>query len=166
MIPIYIIMALLFLATFFDLKYRRIPNWLTLPAVFCGLILNLYLSGPAGLQDAFLGTLLGIGLLLVPFAMRGIGAGDVKLLAAIGALNGVNFVFSAFLYSAVAGGIMALAVVLGKKMFLPAFFNVAVLFQNGLGAVRGTPKENFTLGVKIPYGVAILIGTIAAYVLR
>jgi len=165
MIQIAITLVILVLAAIFDLKYRRIPNYLTLPAVVSGLILNLYFSGWAGLQDAFTGALLGAALLFIPFALRGIGAGDVKLLAAVGALNGMNFVFFVFLYSAVAGGIMAIVVLLGKKLF-PALFTTAMIFQNGLAASGGSEKASLTLGVKIPYGLAILAGTTAAWLLR
>ncbi len=133
-------------AAIWDLRTKRIPNWLTYPAIVLGLALNLALSGYAGLGASLLGTAAGTALLFVPFALGGMGAGDVKMLAAVGALAGPAFVFRSFVYGAVAGGLIAAGVLFGRLY----------LFKGR----RSAAKEAF------PYGVAILAGVVAAYVVR
>src|SRR5947209_11249935 len=75
-------------AAYTDLRSRRIPNWLTLSAAVIGLGLNLALGGAAGGLTAVLGLGLGLAMLLPFYLLRAVGAGDVKLLAALGALLG------------------------------------------------------------------------------
>jgi prepilin peptidase CpaA len=177
--PVTIIAAAL--ATGWDLKTGRIPNMITFPAMLLGLILNTYYSGWHGLGTSLAGLGLGILLLFIPFAVGGMGAGDVKLLAAVGALNGHLFTFRAFLYGAIAGGIMALAVALFKgKLGLSLMntftslgnlgLNVLSATKAGLGTGTGissvTGKTSIiTSGISFPYGIAILAGTLAAYLI-
>jgi prepilin peptidase CpaA len=133
-------------AAVYDLRTQKIPNWLTFPAVLLGLSLNVALSGAPGLRDSLLGTIAGVALLFVPFAMGGMGAGDVKMLAAVGAFTGPMFVFRTFLYGSIAGGAIAVAVIAGRSFL-------------GHSLKAGT-KQAF------PYGVAILAGAVAAYLVR
>ena len=169
------------LATGWDLKTGRIPNNITFPAMLLGLILNTYYSGWHGLVTSLAGLGLGILLLFVPFAIGGMGAGDVKLLAAVRALNGHLFTFRAFLYGAIAGGIMALAVAFFRgKLGLSLMntftslgnivFSVLSATKAGLGTGTGissvTGKTSIiTSGISFPYGIAILAGTIGAYLI-
>lgn len=118
-------------ALVFDLKVRKIPNYITFTGTIVGIILYIITDGFSGLINGLLGMLVGIALLLIPFSMRGIGGGDVKLLGAIGAFKGVQFVINTFLASAIFGGIIALLIIL----------------------YRGKIK-----GINFPYGLAISIG--------
>ena len=145
------------LAAAWDVRTRKIPNWLTFTAFLLGVTLNAFGAGLSGLGIAVFGMLAGVALLLVPFAMGGMGAGDVKILGAVGAMNGATFAFRAFLYGSIAGGFLAVAViimnwtcglVLKKDCARPA------------GLRRMGPRNTF------PYGVAIFAGTVAAYILR
>jgi prepilin peptidase CpaA len=143
-------------AAVYDYRTRRIPNLLTFPALALGLVINIYYSGFKGLEESLLGLLLGGLLLLIPFVLGGMGAGDVKLLAAVGALNGPHFVLFTFIYGAIAGGVMALLVLLLRGRFAVVINNlVLTLVVPG----QGLAKSN--LG--IPYGIAIFIGTLAAW---
>ncbi len=91
------------IAVFTDLRDGRVYNWLTLPAMMLGWLLNLYLHGLSGLGHSLAATLLGI-MLYMPGGVFGlIGMGDVKLLGALGAIGGSNYVFSIFLYSSALG---------------------------------------------------------------
>lgn len=179
------------LATGWDLKTGLIPNRIMFPAMLTGIVLNTYYSGWHGLGTSLAGLALGILLLFIPFAIGGMGAGDVKLLAAIGALNGHVFTFRAFLYGAIAGGIMALGVALAKgRLWLSIMntftslgnlgFSVLSATKGGLGVQRGAREEFetesgisfrirrtkiITSGISFPYGIAILAGTIAAYLI-
>jgi len=146
-------------AAFWDLRTKRIPNWLTLPAILLGLAVNAVLSGAAGLWASFLGTAVGAALLLVPFAMGGMGAGDVKMLAAVGAIAGPRVVFHSFLYGAIAGGLVAAALLAGR------FYLFRGRPARGAGsAARAGARGRFT--ETFPYGIAIFAGTVVTYVLR
>ncbi len=123
-----------------DVRTGRIPNKITFSCMLVGLAINTVCSGFKGLCSACFGILVGVLLLIIPFALGGMGAGDVKMLAAIGAINGSEFVLQAFLFGAVAGGILAL-------VSRPH----ASIFSN---------KKS-----TIPYGVAMFFGTITAYMM-
>ncbi|MEX0974516.1 MAG: A24 family peptidase [Bacillota bacterium] len=144
-------------AAFWDLRTQKIPNWLTLPAVLLGLVLNAAIGGPSGLRASALGTVTGVALLFVPFAMGGMGAGDVKMLAAVGSLAGPAFVFRTFLYGSITGGLIALAVIFGRSYLLRGMKLGPAPIDGG---IRSRAKQVF------PYGVAILAGVVAAYVVR
>lgn len=150
-------------ATLWDISTRRIPNFVTLPAIVLGLIFNTYYSGLTGLGDALIGLVVGILLLLIPFTLGGMGAGDVKILAAIGALNGTSVVFHTFLYSAIAGGVVALVVALLRKQLFPVLSNIFWALHNLFTRGKGQPLMPVTSGIRFPYGIAIFIGTITTY---
>ncbi|KAF0194552.1 MAG: prepilin peptidase CpaA [Bacillota bacterium] len=99
--------ALLAGSLYYDLRERRIPNFLTLTGIVVGLVLQAVLNGREGLLASFLGLGLGLLVLFPLFAVSKFGAGDVKLLAAIGALRGLQFLWRAALLGAVSGGVMA-----------------------------------------------------------
>ena len=104
----FVLFGVLAVACATDLRSRRIPNALTFPSVAVGLALNSVLFGFDGLRDSASGCGLGLVMLLPLFVLRWMGAGDVKLMAAIGALKGPEFVFYACLWSAIFGGAIAL----------------------------------------------------------
>src|SRR5687767_15899030 len=103
-----VLIAGLLHAVFTDLRARKISNTLTYPVMLLGLLGNLALSGWPGVQHASLGWLAGLGIMLIPFLLGAMGAGDVKLVAAIGAVKGPEFVLIATLYACVAGGLLAI----------------------------------------------------------
>ena len=92
-----------------DLKTRRIPNYLTLAIALGGLAFSFMGHGLQGLGDGFSGMALGFCLLILPYLWGGMGAGDVKALAALGAWLGFWGTLFLFCYMAIAGGILALA---------------------------------------------------------
>lgn len=100
----------LILSVFFDVRERRIPNWVTIPAVAVGLLMGATSQGLTGLAMALAGAAAGAALLALPFAGGWVGGGDLKLLAAVGALMGAPFALWTFVFASAAGGIMALAV--------------------------------------------------------
>ena len=155
------------LSAFFDLKVRRIPNWL----VFVGATSGLALSGYHGVNpfiQSMAGLVGGILVLFLPFALGWIGAGDVKFFGVVGALLGVAWLPRVFFYSALSAGLIAIAYVvfgrtqLGSIKSLWTDIKIAVL---SLGRVIPDPvhirsKER---GGSVPWGVAFAIGTIIAY---
>ena len=152
-----------------DLSRRRIPNVLTLPAIFVGLALGFAGAGWKGLVLSFLGILLGFALMILPYYLGGMGAGDVKLMAALGALAGFPAIFQVFLYTALAGGLVALLSIARKRAGMKALKNVFSMIQSfvlfrvwGATSQAGAAQPHKSVGA-IPYGVAIAMGTYAYY---
>lgn len=152
-----------------DLRTRRIPQVLTLGGAAAGLAFHLLTGGwPGGLASAA-GWLVGIAIFLAPFALGGLGAGDVKLLGALGAWLGPTGVIWLALYTGVAGGVMALAVALSRGYLSEAVTNVYALVVHW-SANGPRPLERLTLehgrGPRLAYAVPILAGTVATVWLR
>jgi prepilin peptidase CpaA len=147
-----------------DLHRRRIPNRLTFGAALVAL-LAVPLSGAMSLETTTEGWLLGLVLWMPVYALGGMGAGDVKLLAAIGAWLGPLGVFEAALYTAIVGGILALAVALAKGCVGRTFANVWLLLTH-LRVVGLRPDLQLTLDTSISprlaYAVPTLMGTVVA----
>jgi prepilin peptidase CpaA len=157
-------LIVLSVATFTDLRTRRIPNWLVVPFLVLGIVISAWLQGWHGLGQSFAG--LGLGILLYGFLfwIGGMGAGDVKLAAAIGAWIGPNQLFFALVVTAMAGGIMAV----GWAAFggwLKELFNGASDLTFGFkdAAVRQEMALANPAKRKMPYAPAIAIGTLISF---
>ena len=105
---IFFVSSLLLLICATDTFYTKIPNLANLTMVLAGLVYHCHATGFNGFLFAFAGLALGFALLLVPYLLGGMGAGDVKALAALGAVLGPGAIFQVFLYMSIAGGILAL----------------------------------------------------------
>jgi prepilin peptidase CpaA len=165
MLPLALAAALVLACTVTDVYQRRIPNCLTLPAIVIGLILGIMGNGWGGFLSSLLGLVIGFGLLFFPYYLGGMGAGDVKLMAALGALLGFPAILSIFLYTAIAGGILALWTVIRRRTTKAALANtVTLLINRRLGALI-MRKDRLSSAFKsigtIPYGVAMAGGTLA-----
>ena len=147
-----------------DLRWRRIPNVLTLPALGLGLILGFALGGWKGLTSSAIGMGIGFGLMIVPYLAGGMGAGDVKLMAALGALLGYLSIIQVFFYTVLIGGAFALVNALTRGTLRKAIRNIyhwtKSLAIQRLGGLRGglTETEIAQTAGTIPYGVAIALG--------
>ncbi|MEH7112644.1 prepilin peptidase [Neobacillus niacini] len=160
MIKTVLIVALL-ISLITDIKNRKILNIVTTPSVLFALFYYTTTLGLEGFVFSIKGFGVGLGLLLIPYMLGGMGAGDVKLMAAIGALMGTSFVFYCFLYTALIGGLIALMIILKQKglvITIKTFFYKIVFFQSNVGSIV-LKKENQT-GISFPYGVAIVLGTL------
>jgi prepilin peptidase CpaA len=152
-------------ACVFDVRTRRIPNALTLSAAVAGLLYHAALSGVAGVQLAAAGWLLGLLLLLPYFALGGMGGGDVKLVAALGAWLGPWETFWLAMYAGIAGGVLGLIVALTHGYVRRAFANIRSMI--GFWAVVGfKPVPGMTLesstAPRLAYAIPILAGTMVA----
>lgn len=163
------VLALLVLFSIYtDLKERKILNAVVVPAAVAGLALNMYAEGTQGLLWGLQGAGLGLLLLLVPFILGGFGAGDVKLLAAIGALKGPGFVLTAFVGTAIAGGVLAVLMLVKQGRFAASVKRIGAnlaLMLSSAGQVNTLKNlDQAEYHESLPYAVAIGIGTLLAYV--
>ncbi len=99
--------AFLFLISLSDTIYTRIPNLANLALVLTALLYHFYSHGFPGLWFSVQGLLLGLALLIMPYILAGMGAGDVKAMAALGSLLGPGAIFQVFLFTAIIGGLFA-----------------------------------------------------------
>jgi prepilin peptidase CpaA len=146
-----------------DLKTRRIPNYLTLGTAVAGLAYNCMSQGLPGLVNGILGMLLGFACLILPYLWGGMGAGDVKALAALGAWLGPKLTLFLFCYMGIAGGVIALGYLAWKgslwvKIKQSWTFLLNLILCRPDGAPR--PRSPVQLTEGIPYGVAIAVGMI------
>lgn len=160
-----VLLLLLGVAAWQDLRSFRIPNWLTFGGAALGLALSLLLPAGPGLAASLGGWALGLLILLPFYALGAMGAGDVKLLAMAGAFTGPAGVLALGLYSMVAGGVLALVVAVGGGRLRATLHNLQGL---AAGAPLTVPEGQSGAGAggRLPYGVAILGGGIAWWLLR
>ncbi|MDI6791525.1 MAG: A24 family peptidase [bacterium] len=156
-----LLLTVLVIAFFTDLKYKTIPNWLTLPAILAGLILGGILPDSGGLGSSFIGLLLGFVPFFIVYLAGGMGAGDVKLMGAIGAMMGYPFILGAILYTAIIGGIISVAAMIWHRTLWSSLKHI---FWAGIGLLPGFEKGQIKRehNIHVPYGVAISLGTIGA----
>lgn len=161
-----VLLILILAAAVFDVRYRRIPNWLTVGGVVLGVALNTAIGRPeAGLGFAMEGLALGFGIYLALYAVHAMGAGDVKLMAAVGAFAGPTNWFGIFLVTAIAGGIMAFLLAILRGRLKRTFWNVGFILSEmrharpaHLGREELDVRSPKSLG--LPHGAVIAIGTI------
>jgi prepilin peptidase CpaA len=166
-----LLVAIVLLAAIYDLRFRRIPNWLNLSGVILGVAVNTVLFGRSGLMLAFFGIALSLLIYVPLYLIRGMGAGDVKLMAAVGAIAGPWNWFAIFVATALLGGVVSLVFVAFKKRLHQTCFNVALVVTE-LCHFRMPSKSNSELDVHhprslgMPHGVLIAIGAVAFLIVR
>lgn len=139
-----------------DIRNRKIYNKVIYPALLITFIFHFTTAGWEGLSHSFLGFLIGFCLLLIPYFLGGMGAGDVKLLALIGALKGSAFVFQSFLYMTIIGAMIALGIILFRPGVLQSIVYYFASLKSGVKLPGGISKGSLT--ATYPYGVAIALG--------
>ncbi len=147
-------------ASIVDIRSRRIPNWLT--ATMAGIGTGLAASGASGvsLGASVAGFALGLALMMPGHALGATGAGDVKLMAAVGAIVGPALVVSAFLFTAIAGGVLAIAIALRRRRLGATLAGTGRLIA-APGAARDEIKAAH-VGSRFAYGPAIAVGSVIA----
>ena len=146
-------------AVFTDVRTRRIPNWLT--GAITGAAFGLaFGGGPVTPTRALLGLVVGLLLMMPGHVIGATGAGDVKLMAVIGILVGPSVVLKAFLYTAVAGGVFALAVAVRRGMLADTLYGTQRLVTAPLAAPEAIKSPS--RAYRFAYGPAIAVGTLVA----
>ena len=148
-------------AVFTDLRSRRIPNWLVLPFLPLGIAVSAWFHGWHGVVQSLEGAGVGILVFGVFFVMGGMGAGDVKLCAAIGAWIGPGQLFIALVLTGLAGGVMVIAWAAYAGFLKDLFRGTGDLMFGG--AKREEVTLSNPLRRKMPYAPAIAIGTLFSF---
>ena len=161
-----LLLAIVFIAAVYDVRYRRIPNWLNVIGVLAGIALNTFLyQGLPGLIFSLKGLFLAFTVYVVLYALHAMGAGDVKLMAAVGAIVGWENWFGIFLVTAVIGGIMSIILVTARGRFKRTLFNVGFILTE-MKSGRPAYLKNEELDVKsdkatrLPHGATIAVGSL------
>ncbi|MDT7689800.1 MAG: prepilin peptidase CpaA [Acidobacteriota bacterium] len=147
--------------TYFDVRYRRIPNVFVLATLISGLIINFMAGGFDGLMASAGGCLMAFVLMFVLHVFGAMGAGDVKLFASIGAVVGASLVIPTFLTVVLTGGVLAVVTMVRGGMVRETLWRVAQIF---VGLLPGWQMPKFAVPAErrhtIPYGVAITVGSL------
>ena len=166
--PIKLVSAILILAAWIDGKELKVPNWITFPMVLSGLVYSTCVGGFDGFIAGILGMCCGLLCLLPLYSVGGMGAGDVKLMAGIGAWCGWQVTFYAFCVSTVVGAIMAVIMVAWTGAWKKHYDNFLMILSEWsvirdpykLSEIAAERKPKMFL---LPYGIPICIGTIGYF---
>jgi len=160
--PFLFLTIVLLIAAVFDLRFQKIPNWLTFSTLVGAIVYHSSIKGTEGLLFSLAGVGLGIAIPIVPYLLGGMGAGDAKLMGAVGGVLGWKGVCLAFLFTGVVGGIYALVLLAshgwlketGKRYgtMLKTFFLTQQFIYLPAPKKEGTPR--------LCYGLAIALGTL------
>ncbi|MGA6826338.1 A24 family peptidase [Nitrospira sp. NS4] len=160
MLSQYLLLVLLGVAAVTDLRTYTIPNWLTGPAVLAGITLHTVTTQFTGLVFSLEGAALGFGLFVILYVCGWMGAGDVKLYAAVGSFLGPAQTISAAIGIAIVGGLLALVVLALHQGWrkIGVWLWSMVLTRSVQRLTPGQGEDP-----KVPYAVAIGLGTIGSY---
>jgi prepilin peptidase CpaA len=151
---------------YMDVRYRRIPNKLVLVTLIGGITLNTLFGGTHGLVVSLGGFALAFALMFFLHAFGTMGAGDVKLFAAIGAINGISLVLPTLLVVALTGGLMAIIKMVYSGRAKTTMFGVLQFFY---GLLPGQTVPRFAIpadrSYTLPYAVPICFGSLLAFLL-
>ena len=145
-----------------DWRSRRIPNWLTVSGLLLGVATNAVCYGMQGAKDSLLGLALGLILLLPPVMIRALGAGDWKLVGALGAFLGPRHLIMVLLISIFVNGLIAAIMIVQKHRIRQTLTNIVHMLGSLL--TLHLPGRELTLdnpeSVKVPFGVAVAIAVL------
>ena len=166
---IWLVSVVLVVAAVIDGVQLRVPNWVTYPLVFAGWVYSGVAFGWEGFGWSLGGTAVGLACLLPLYAVGGMGAGDVKLLAGVGAWIYATHTFHAFCVSAIVGAVLAVAIVAWKREWrkhIAQFRSIVMEFltirnAEQLAAIAAERKSSMLL---LPYGIPLMLGTIIYFV--
>ncbi len=166
--PAWLVTITLIVAALIDGYKLKVPNWLTFPMIISGWVFSTVSFGWEGLAWSLVGTAVGLALLLPAYAIGGMGAGDVKLLAGVGAWVGGTITLYAFCVSAIVGGVIAVVMVVCRRGWQKHYYQFLTIW-NEMVTIRD-PEKLSEIAAKrkssmllLPYGIPIAIGTIAYF---
>jgi prepilin peptidase CpaA len=154
--------TILLAASIIDLRAQKIPNLITFPAAGLALAYHSFVNGFNGFLFSIAGLAAGVGLLLIPYLLGGMGAGDAKLMGVVGGVLGTKGVFYAFLFSAIVGGIYAVILTLVYRQLFRGFYKKQLNNLSTFLSIRKhspDPEDYDPNKPRLCYGLAIAIGT-------
>ena len=156
-----LLIPLAVIITYYDVRYRRIPNAFVLATLLSGIIVNSIFGGLEGTLASLGGCFLAFILMFIMHVFGAMGAGDVKLFAAIGSVTGAAYVFPMFLIVILTGGVLAVVSILRAGAVRSTAMRVVQIL---VGLMPGWQMPRFAVPadkrLTIPYGVAITLGSI------
>ncbi len=178
--PAWLVAITMVVAAVIDGRQLRVPNWLTFSFALAGVVYSTAAYGWPGFFGSVWGAAVGLGLLLPAYAIGGMGAGDVKLLAGVGSwmyacleaarlpIATATAVFHAFVVSAVAGAILAVGMIVGRRAVAKHWAQLQQILMEiwvirnpeQLAQLAQQRKPNMLL---LPYGIPLAIGTIGYF---
>jgi len=163
-----VLIATVLAAAYYDLRVRRIPNWINVSGAILGVGLNIYFAalkgdGLRGAMLAAAGLLIALCIYVPLYALNGMGAGDVKLMAAIGAIVGPGNWLNIFIVTALLGGAASLTLVLLRRKMGQTLMNVSVIVSNLAKGKRPAGEDaalsiHHSKSLKMPHGAIIASG--------
>jgi prepilin peptidase CpaA len=161
-IPLILLNSVLIISVVTDLRSQKIPNKVTFPAALVAIFYHSMVNGLDGFIFSVTGLAAGIALLIFPYLMGGMGAGDAKLLGVVGAFIGAKQVFYAFLFIAIIGGIYAMLLMVFQRSSFKGFFRDQYdSLMNVILTQKLAPRPELSdhRRPKLCYGLAIAFGT-------
>ena len=157
-----LVIALVAVAAYTDLRWTKIYNAATAPVIAAGLLLNALWGSDVGLLGAVEGVALALGLFMLSQVCGGcMGGGDIKLLAAIGAVGGARFLLLSFCAATVIGALMAIVTALRHRQLIATCSRCLACGACRLGTGTAVPLDTGEGSLRIPYAVAIAGGVLA-----
>jgi prepilin peptidase CpaA len=161
-----LLLLVVVLAGIFDLRRRRIPNWLTLTGVLAGIALNSFLYERAGLVMSLKGMGLALALYFPLYVLRAMGAGDAKLMAAVGAIVGWTNWLGIMILTALIGGVLAIVLVVTKGRVKQTYQNLGLILialRLRQAPYQVSPELDVRSGqaLRLPHALSILLGSVA-----
>jgi prepilin peptidase CpaA len=155
------LLIVLVIALAIDMRIYKIPNLITYPAMIISLLIHAAQNGVNGFLFSLLGLGAGLGIFFLPFALGFMGAGDVKLMGAVGAAIGVRGVINACVFTSIAGGVLALVLLLAHNRSLKFVGSYAAALNASIGERRviTVPSAEQERKPKVYYALAIAVGT-------
>jgi prepilin peptidase CpaA len=156
------------IASVYDYRYRRVPNLLTGPAILFGLLLHLVLGGPAQLGMAALAGLVAGGTFLIFYVVGGMGAGDVKLMTAVGCMVGMIAVKEVLISTVLIGAVFALVLAIHRGQLRQTLANLVTLVKHhGSEGIKSHPELNLENSntLRLPYALPIAAGCLVTFYL-
>jgi len=155
-------------ASWIDYRERRVPNWLNAAIAAAGFMAQGWYFGWSGMGSGALGLLVGFAVLIIPWLMNGMGAGDVKLMMAIGVWLGPSMTLLSFCIGAMVGGVIAMAMILSTGRFWQAYGNALTIVckvssRSTVFSEFGSTKSFGDSSQLLPYGVPLTIGTLMVF---
>jgi prepilin peptidase CpaA len=163
-----ILILVVIAAAWHDIRTRHIPNWIPVSGVVLGIVLHVWHSGLPGALTCIGGAVLGLGIFLPFYMLGGMGAGDVKLFGAVGALVGPSALVIVFVFTGLLGGLAA-GILAAWKGRLRATLKQTGELMLDAGKMQWEHARSAAAGanaLRLPYGAVIAAGTLLSLVVR